>query len=118
MARLTRDGVSDCSYQALIAFTQALEKAESYATTRTMDMLIVYDWLRLAAEKLMEAEIKDARVRGELWDDEKRGFSQERWKFWRKRLEGIEEDAEYEVQAREVAGRAKKILEQFLEGDR
>lgn len=118
MARLTRDGISDCSYQALIAFAQALEKAETYATTRTMDVLIVYDWLRLAAEKLMEAEIKDAGVRGELWDDEKRGFSQERWMFWSKRLEGIENDAGYEDQAREVAGKAKQILEQFLEGDR
>jgi hypothetical protein len=118
MARLTRDEVSDCSYQALIAFTQALETAEPYTTTRTMDMLIVYDWLRLAAKKLIETEIKDARVRGELWDHEKRGFSQERWMFWSRRLEGIEKDAEYEVQAREVAEKARKILEQFLEGDR
>jgi hypothetical protein len=118
MARLTHDGISDCSYQALIAFSQALEKAETYATTRTMDMSIVYDWSRLAAEKLMKAEIKDAGVRGELWDDEKRGFSQERWMFWSKRLEGIEKDAEYEDQAREVAGRARKVLEQSLAGYR
>jgi hypothetical protein len=116
MARLTRDGISDCSYQALIAFTQALETAEPYATTRTMDVLVVYDWLRLAAKKLMEAEIKSARVRGDLWDKEKSGFSQERWVFWMRRLGDIEGDGDYEDQAREVAGKAKRILEQFLEG--
>ena len=116
MARLTRDGISDCSYQALIAFTQALETAETYATTRTMDVLIVYDWLRLAARRLMEAEIKGARVRGELWDYEKRGFSRERWMFWMRRLGDIEGDGEYEDQTREVAGKARKILEQLMEG--
>jgi hypothetical protein len=81
-----------------------------------MDVLVVYDWLRLAAKKLMEAEIKSARVRGDLWDKEKSGFSQERWVFWMRRLGDIEGDGDYEDQAREVAGKAKRILEQFLEG--
>jgi hypothetical protein len=116
MARLTRDGVSDCSYQALITITQALEMAETYTTTRTMDVLMVYDWLRLAGEKLMGAEVKSARVRGELWDKEKQGFSQERWESWRKRLGDIEEDERYEVETREVAGKAKSLLEQLIEG--
>lgn len=64
----------------------------------------------------MKADSKGARVVGELWDNRKPGFSQERWKFWRKRLEDIENDAGYEDQAREVAGRAKEILEQLVEG--
>lgn len=89
MARLTRDGISDCSYQALIAFSQALETAEPYIATRTMDILIVYDWLRLAGSKLIEADAKGARVAGELWDKQKPGFSQERWNFWGQRLDDI-----------------------------
>jgi hypothetical protein len=116
MARLARDGISNCSYQALIAFTQALETPEPYTCTRTMDLLIVYDWLRLVGTKLMEAEIKAARVRGKLWDKEKQGFSQERWKFWWSRLENIEGDEGYEVQTREIAGKAKNMLEQLMEG--
>jgi hypothetical protein len=114
MARLTRDGVSGCSYQALIAFTQALETPVPYTITRIMDVLIVYDWLRLAGRKLMAAEIKGARVRGELWNREKQGFSQERWNFWRSRLEEIEEDEQYEVQTREIAGKARDILDQLM----
>lgn len=116
MARLTREGLSDCSYQALQAFTQALETPEPYVTTRTMDMLIVYDWLRLAAGQLIEAEIKDAQVSGQLWDNKKTGFSEERWKFWSRRLEDIEKDAGYEAQAREAAGKAKDILKHLMDG--
>jgi hypothetical protein len=116
MARLTRDGVSDCTYQALITITQALEMTETYTSTRTMDVLMVYDWLRLVGAKLMVAECKGARVRGELWDQEEQGFSQERWEFWRRRLEGIEEDGGYEVETREVVGKAKSLLEQLMEG--
>jgi hypothetical protein len=116
MARLTRDGVSGCSYQALIAFTQALETLEPYTITRTTDVLIVYDWLRLAGRKLMAAEIKGARVRGELWDKEKPGFSQQRWNFWRRRLLDIEGDEGYDVQTREVARTARNILDQLMEG--
>jgi hypothetical protein len=116
MARLTRDGVSGCSYQALIAFSQALETPEPYTITRTTDVLIVYDWLRLAGRKLMAAEIKGARVRGELWDKEKPGFSQQRWNFWRRRLLDIEGDEGYDVQTREVARTARNILDQLMEG--
>lgn len=115
MARLTREGISDCSYQALIALSQALETAEAYNTTRTMEILSVYDWLRLTGRKLMKAEVGDTRVRGELWDKQKPGFSQERWMFWRKRLGDIEKDAGYESQAREVAGKAKDLLEQLMD---
>ena len=116
MARLTRDGISICFYQALHAFSQALETAEPYITTRTMDVLIVYDWLRLAGSKLMEAELKGSPGCGELWDKQKPGFSQERWEFWRRRLEDIEKDAGYEDQARETAGKAKDVLVQLMEG--
>jgi len=116
MARLTRDGISICFYQALHAFSQALETAEPYLTTRTMDMLIVYDWLRLAGNKLMEAELKGSPGCGELWDKRKPGFSQERWEFWKKRVEDIETDTGYEVQAREVAGNAESLLKQLMGG--
>jgi hypothetical protein len=116
MARLTRDGVSDCSYQALITITQALEIAEMYTTTRIMDVLMVYDWLRLAGYKLMGAKIKNFRVRGELWDKVKQsGYSQERWEFWRRRLGDIEGDGGYEVKTREIAGKAKSLLEKLIE---
>lgn len=92
MARLTRNGVSDCSYQALQAITQALERADPPITTRTMDMLILYDWARLAVNRLMEGELKNTLIGGELWDVEKPGFSKERWKSWVKRLGDIEKD--------------------------
>jgi len=116
MARLTRDGISICFSQALHAFSQALETAETYITTRTMDVLIVYDWLRLAGIKLMEAELKGSPGCGELWDKQKPGFSQERWEFWRGRLEDIEKDAGYNTQAREVAGKAESLLKQLMGG--
>jgi hypothetical protein len=116
MARLTRDGVSDCSYQALVTITQALEIAETYTTARTMDVLMVHDWLRLAGKKLMGAKIKDFKVRGELWNQGKQpGYSQERWEFWRKRLADIEKNGGYGVQTREVAGKAVSLLEQLME---
>ncbi|KAG9523170.1 hypothetical protein KCV07_g2770, partial [Aureobasidium melanogenum] len=117
MARLTRDGVSDCSYQALQAIIRALERADPPVTTRTMDLLIVYDWVRLAAKQLMEAELDNTRIGGELWDvEEKPGFSKERWEFWLERLGDIEEDGGYEIEAREIAGKARRILEQLMEG--
>lgn len=116
MARLTRKGISDCSYQALSAITQALETAEPQLLTRTMDMFIVYDWVRLAARQLMDgAQHKDTRIGGELWAvREKPGFSRERWEFWRNRLGNIEKNEGYEVDAIEVAGKARRILEQLM----
>jgi hypothetical protein len=119
MARLTRDEISNCSYQALCAFTRALEKTDPTAETRTMDMQILYDWLRLAESKLMDANLKGARVGGELWDVEaKPGFSHERWQFWRMRLRNIEEDEGYETEARESARKAKTILYKMPGGSR
>lgn len=117
MARLTHNKVSDCSYQAMQAITQALERADPPITTRTMDMLILYDWVRLAGHKLMKAELKDTRIGGELWDTkEKPGFSTERWKFWMKRLGDVEEDGRYGVEAREAAGKSRMILEKLMDG--
>jgi hypothetical protein len=79
-------------------------------------MLIVYDWVRLAAKQLTEAELRDTRVGGELWGvEEKPGFSKERWEFWLKRLGDIEEDGGYEFEAREIAEKARRILEQMVE---
>lgn len=118
MARLTRNGTSDCSYQALQAITRALETAEPQILTRTMDILIVYDWVRLAARQLIDgAEHKTTRIGGALWDvSEKPGFSGERWKFWMTRLGNIERNEGYEDEAREGAAKARKILEQLMEG--
>ena len=115
MARLTHNEISDCSYQALQAFTQALERTDPPPATRTMDMLIVYDWVRLAGKQLLEAQLNDTKVRGELWDSrQKPGFSQERWTFWRHRLGFIEKNEGYKDGAREAAGKARKIMEQLM----
>lgn len=71
-----------------------------------MNMLIVYDWVRLAGKQLTEAELEDTRIGGELWSvKEKPGVSKKRWEFWLKRLGDIEEDGGYEFEAREIAGK-------------
>lgn len=74
--------------------------------------------MRLAGKRLIQAQLKDTKVKGELWDSkQKPGYSQERWTFWRDRLKVIEKNEGYEDEAREFAGRARNILEQLMEGE-
>ena len=78
-----------------------------------MDVLIVFDWLRFAGRNLVQSKATNGKG-GSLWNGEP-GYSEQRWQFWKKRLQDVSNDSNYDMIARESALKAYGMLEGLLD---
>ncbi|KAI9793195.1 MAG: hypothetical protein M1816_000616 [Peltula sp. TS41687] len=116
-ARLTRDGTCDCRMTAVWALKEALEQEpdpRNPAYHRQGPVLdcfvpVAAEWISIAGQALLDGGHKDyggAGDGGRLWKG-KRGFSPERWQFWKERFGVISEHEQVSDETKQVAREAK-----------
>ncbi|KAK0202201.1 hypothetical protein DFS33DRAFT_1265230 [Desarmillaria ectypa] len=129
VARLTAAHVSDFELYAIWQLRDALEEpieerqgaGGEKVIDESFDAKIpaAVQWILYCGELIYTNErefetgpsIGDPAKGGELWKGGRRGFCQERWRFWKKRFAELQRYEKLLPETRELAGRAVQVME-------
>lgn len=127
LVKLTASGLVNANLNALQSFVSSLECRDSRDTEFLFQYLVPAAalWLhtRTTAAQLFEAchqgECRDSNSGGTLWkmdlhdeQDPRRGFSLQRWEFWRQRLEYLSRHRHATERSKEICRTALQVMEE------
>lgn len=90
----------------------ALEAPEPSPCRCSVDVLVVFDWLRIAGKQVLRSNTVHGT--GELLWNSKPGYSLPRWQFWESSLGNISDCLVYEKSAREATLASVQMIRTLL----